>query len=123
MAKLYMDDLASKPSITEVRTVLKNLPAGVDATYDKAMERISEQEDNRRIAEQVLQWISYARRRLTYQELQGALAVTRNADMTDINDEDLMDTAIIVDVCAGLVVIDDSQGVVRLVRECLRLRI
>ena len=125
MAKLHMDSLANKrnsSTISAVRTALERLPTGVDETYDEAMERIRGQDDHdKEIAGQVLEWVSYARRQLTYQELQGALAVTRDEEMSDIDDEDLMDEKIFVDVCAGLVVIDENQGIVRLVRKYLPL--
>ena len=125
MAKLHMDSLANKRNnsmIAAVRAALERLPAGVDATYDEAMDRIRGQDDyDKEIAEWVLQWVSYAHRQLTYQELQGALAVTCDEEMTDIDDEHLIDEKIFVDVCAGLVVIDENQGIVHLVRKYLIL--
>ena len=120
MAKLHMDSLANLRTIADVRRALETLPSGMEEIYDKALERIKGQSDgDRRIAEWVLRWILYARRRLTCQELQGALAVSCDDTMSNISDEDLVDKSTFVEVCAGLVVIDEKQGVIQFARECL----
>jgi hypothetical protein len=120
MAKLHIDSLVSKTNLRAIRIALENLPSGVEATYDEAMERIRRQvEDDRKLAERVLSWITHTRRPLSHRELQHALAVT--PEMTDMDFEALVDEFILIDVCAGLVVIDESRGVIRLVRKCLIL--
>ena len=87
-------------------------------TYDEVMARIRAQNpDDRELAENVLSWIVYARRPLSLQELQHAIAVT--PDMLDMDPEALVDKLILIDVCAGLVVIDEKSSIIRLIRKSL----
>ena len=116
MAKLHMDSLASKSSLRDVRNALKTLPTQVNATYDEVMVRIRAQNaDDRGLAEKVLSWIVYARRPLSLLELQHAIAIT--PDMLDMDPEALVDELILIDVCAGLVIIDEKSSIIRLVRK------
>jgi hypothetical protein len=116
LAKLHIDSLVSKTNLRAVRDTLAKLPEGINATYDEAMERIRRQdEDDRTLAEHVLSWITCARRPLSQEELQHALAVT--PEMTDMDSEALVDEVILIDVCAGLVVIDENRDIIRLVRK------
>jgi len=101
-----------------VRNALEHLPTGVNATYDEAMVRIRRQnDDDRTLAENVLKWVTCAREPLTQQKLQHALAVT--PEMTYMDLDALVDEVILIEVCAGLVVIDESRGVIRLVRKLI----
>jgi len=105
-----------KFSTAQVRKALENLPKGIDDTYDEAMERIERQDEGRKeIAKRVLSWITYAIRPLSVDELQHALAV--DDDATEMDPEAIIDDEILVSVCAGLVVVDNKRGTVRLVRE------
>lgn len=117
LAKLHMDSLASKSNRRAIRSALESLPSEVNATYDEAMERIKGQtKDDRRLAERVLSWITYAYRPLSISELQHALAVS--SEMTDMDFEAIEDEIILISVCAGLVVIDGTGNTIRLVRKC-----
>ena len=116
MVKLHIDSLVGQRSAWEVRNALENLPTEVNATYDEAMKRIQRQTAvDRKLAERVLSWITYSRRPLSYQELQHALAVT--PQMTDMVTEALVDKCFLIDICAGLVVIDDQSHIIRLARK------
>lgn len=60
---------------SDMRKALGALPNGLDATYDQAMNRIRSQKPRYvQLAESILAWISNARRPLSVQELQHALA-------------------------------------------------
>jgi ankyrin repeat protein len=77
------------------------------------MERIEGQgEDQKEMAEQVLSWITCAKRPLTTLELQHALAVEIGASVFD--EENLPETEDMVSVCAGLITIDDHSQIIRL---------
>jgi hypothetical protein len=116
MAKLHIDSLVSQRSALDVQNALKNLPTEVNATYDEAMKRIQRQSAaDRKLAERVLSWIAYSRRPLSYQELRHALAVT--PQMTDMITEALVDNFFLIDICAGLVVMDDQSHIIRLARK------
>ena len=104
-----------KLSTAQARKALEHLPKGVDDSYDKAMDRIDQQdEDRKQLAKQVFSWITHTFRPLYLEELQHAMAVEFGA--TEIDREAIIDEDILIAVCAGLVVIDDESRLVRLVR-------
>lgn len=109
-----MDSLVSKRSPKAVRQTLNALPKDLDTTYEEAMSRIEDQnDDQRQLAEQVLLWISFAVRPLLIVELLEALTVepeARRLDKSNMPDEELLTS-----VCAGLMVVDKNSEVVRLV--------
>lgn len=109
-----MDSLADHMNLRDVRDALETLPAEVNATYDIALERITQQnKSDRKVAEQVLSWITHACRPLSLEEIRHALAVSPGNTIMDPNalGHELMLTS----VCAGLVV--EYGGILRLVRE------
>ena len=109
-----MDSLAKRQNRRDVRIALENLPKGVDDTYDEAMQRIRNQdEEDARFAERVLYWISYALRPLSVIELQHALAV--EVGDIDVDNEAFPDEDLLVSVCAGLVTVDQESNIIRLV--------
>ena len=111
MAKLHIDLLISQRSAWDVQMALENLSTEVNDTYDKAMKWIQSQSSvDRKLAEHVLSWLTYSCRPLTYQELQHALAVT--PQMIDMVTEALVDKCFLIDICAGLVVIDNQSHII-----------
>ncbi|KAF5585334.1 purine and uridine phosphorylase [Fusarium subglutinans] len=117
LAQLHLDSLRDKTSVAAVRKALKQLPSGSDAYYDAyyiAMERVtSQQPGHKDLAIQVLSWITCARRPLTIQELRHALAVEVGTEELDMDASP--DTDIILQVCIGLVTVDKSDSIIRLV--------
>ena len=111
-----MDTLATKNNPRAVRDALDVLPTEVEVTYREAMRRITAQsKDDRDLAENILVWVIYARRPLSDRELQHAMATL--PWKTDIDPESLVPEILLTTVCAGLVVIDGYQRIVRLVRK------
>lgn len=82
--------------------------------YLQALERIAAQQSaGRDLAERVLVWLTYAKRRLSIEELQHAIAVEpgeRRFDPDNVTDVESM-----LSVCAGLVAIDSESNIIRLV--------
>ncbi|KAJ6592423.1 ankyrin repeat-containing domain protein [Mycena capillaripes] len=114
LAKLHIDSLSTKNTIWRVREALNALPEDLYGSYDIAMQRIDAQnKEDRKTARSTIIWVANAKRPLTIEELQIALAV--EPDMQQVNDENLMDIDIILSVCAGLVIVDKESSVVRLV--------
>ena len=110
-----MDTLTTKNNARAVRDALDVLPMEVEATYSEAMRRITAQsKDDTDLAERILVWVTYARRPLSLSELQHAVATL--PWMTDIDPESLVPEMLLTSVCAGLVVIDEYQSIVRLIR-------
>lgn len=114
---LHFDSLIRQPSPKALNRTLEQLPKGLislDRTYDKAMEKINSQPpDQCEIARKVLSWITCAERRLSALELIHALAVEPGE--TSLDEDNLPDLDDVVSVCAGLVIIDDESGIIRLV--------
>lgn len=114
LAQLHMDSLQSKASSKAVRKTLDTLPKDLDSTYEEAMRRIEGQsEDDKQLAEQILQWISFAIRPLSLAELQEALAV--EPDTQEVDEDNINDAELLTSVCAGLVTFDQDSQVIRLV--------
>lgn len=108
-----MDSLVSKPSRKSVRQALDKLPKDLDATYEEAILRIEYQnDDDKKLAEKVLSWISFAVRPLSLDELRDAVAI--EPDMHHLDDDDRHDEELLTSVCAGLVVVDQMSQIVRL---------
>jgi hypothetical protein len=96
---------------------LKQLPTELDDIYHAALERIyCQNTDDVLLAERVLSWIFFAGRTLTVKEMQHAIAILNlEPEETRIDDEGMPDGNLLVSVCAGLVMIDKENGVIRLV--------
>ncbi|KAJ7238153.1 hypothetical protein C8J57DRAFT_1566206 [Mycena rebaudengoi] len=114
LAKLHTDSLTTKVTIKAVQEALKNLPKDLEHTYNEAMARIDSQcEDERNIAYLALIWVANAKRPLSTAELQEAIAI--ELDSKSLDSDGILDIALIVSVCAGLLIIDIATGLVRLI--------
>lgn len=109
-----MDSLGTKTTPKAVRKTLESLPTELDTTYEDAIRRIeSQNEDDKKLAKQVLCWIIYAFRPLTIDELQHALAVEPDEPILDR--DNIPDQELLTSVCAGLVIVDQQSETIRLV--------
>ncbi|KAJ6494525.1 ankyrin repeat-containing domain protein [Mycena sanguinolenta] len=114
LAKLLIDSLTTKNTIKAVREALHHLPKTLQHTYDQAMERIDQQsEDDKELAYLTLTWVANAKRLLSVRELQEALAI--EPDTTTLDPDNTLDISIALSVCAGLVTVDETASVVRLI--------
>ncbi|KAF2180789.1 hypothetical protein K469DRAFT_591668, partial [Zopfia rhizophila CBS 207.26] len=117
LARLHTDSLLDKRTPKEIKATLARLSKGsvaLDDAYKDAIHRIEGQlaGDYER-AKNVLSWISYAQRPLTTAEICCALAVENEEE--ELDPENVPDVEDLVSVCAGLVVVDEESGVIRLV--------
>ena len=109
-----MDSLLRKDNLKAVRKGQGTLPKGLDGIYNEAMQRIrSQDEETAQRAEQVLSWLAYALRPLTFAEIQHALAVEPGE--AEFGEDAAPDEDFLVPICAGLVTIDKESSIVRLV--------
>ena len=94
---------------------LEALPVGVNAMYEKTMDRIEGREESD-LAMRTLTWLVYARESLTMDGLRHALAV----DVTTFTyDPDLLvDAEVLLSACCGLITFEPETELVRLVRTC-----
>ncbi len=126
LAQLYLASLEDKTTAKAIKNSLKqflkkSLGASEDkkieilsSAYDEAMERINGQQAGfQLLANNVLSWITCAKRPLTTRELRYAIAV--EIGEFELDEDNLPDIEDIVSVCAGLVTIDEQSGVIRLV--------
>jgi DNA replication protein DnaC len=121
LARLHVDSLLDKFTVKAVKSTLSQLSRGsetssetLDIAYGEAVQRIENQPPGHRtLARRVISWITFAKQPLKIAELCCALAVepdTSTLDLDNITDHDDL-----VSVCAGLVVVDQESGVIRLV--------
>ena len=114
LARLHIDSLAQEPTVGDIEHALRNLPVGLDNTYEQAMRRIENQgEGCRRLAKKVLSWVVHTKRILSTSELQHAVAV--QFGKPDLDTKFIPSVGVIGSICAGLINIDAQSDVVRLV--------
>jgi len=112
LAQLHMDSIATKPTRRSLENALKTLPKELDLTYEEAMKRIEDQdEDDRELAWKILSWIALASRPLKKTEIQHALAVEVGDNTFD--DLNIPDDELLTSLCAGLVTVDVLDSTVR----------
>lgn len=112
-AKLHLSSIASKHSLFEVRNSLDTLAEDLDGVYDEAMFSIQQQDkDDVQLAENVLVWVACAKMPLRTIELREALAVKPDKGSLDL--AATPDATSMVNICAGLVTIDERNDVIRL---------
>ncbi len=88
-----------------VRDSLMNLPANLQETYAKMLEKILP--DDRKYVRRALLWLSFAVRPLSLAELNEAV-VLDESDTTLVEDDQLFPPQIILNLCQGL--IDSDMG-------------
>ncbi|KAF9780340.1 hypothetical protein IL306_000625 [Fusarium sp. DS 682] len=128
LAEIYLGLLDDKVTPRAIRKAVQGFqkqgPASSEDTdakvqvlahaYRQAMERINGQKPGRKkLAMDVLAWITCAKRPLTTVELQHALAV--EAGEAGIDEENIPHIEEIVSVCSGLVTVDRESDIIRLV--------
>ncbi|KAJ7592496.1 hypothetical protein C8J56DRAFT_779080, partial [Mycena floridula] len=107
-ARLHLDALGSQLNRKGLRTALALLPKGIMDSYDTAMARIKAQgEAEYELACQIFYWLAYAKKQLSIEELQHAVAVSD--DMSEMDFDAIVDVDMLTGVCAGLIVIQESS--------------
>ena len=109
-----MDFLTAKMSVTLLKRALESLPSTLNQLYDEAFRRIDDQnEDDKRYANRALRWVAYAYRPLTIHELEQALIIEPEGQCLDL--DATIGLALVIQACAGLLVVDLETQQVRLV--------
>ena len=96
------------------------MPDGLEELYRQALDRIKRQTgDDGILGMRILSWITHARRPLSVDELRHGPAV--GYDMNDekspaeFDEDNLLPPGSLVDVCAGLIILESSSQIIRLV--------
>jgi hypothetical protein len=117
LAQLLMNSFRDKLTVRDVKSALRNLPQGSDAydvAYHATMERILAQgKGPSEKAKKILAWILCACRPLSTLELLHALAIEPGD--TEIDEDNILGTEQLLDICAGLVTIDEQSDNVRFI--------
>lgn len=119
MAVLQLERIWVERTAAKIMKALNLLPSKLEDVYSDTIARIREQpEPDAALAFRILQWISYSKQPLTVDELCQALAVEWDGNggpPTELDVDNILDQESLVDVCAGLVVIEAESRVARLV--------
>ena len=114
LTRLQMDSLVNQTSARHVFKALQSLPEKLSETFGDAIERIkSQSREYWQLARQVISWIFYAKRPLKVSELREMLAV--EPEDTKFDPFGLHERDLILEVCCGLVSIDEQDETIRLV--------
>ena len=119
LTRLQLDSLVNQTSARHVSKALESLPDKLSKTFGDAIDRIkSQSQEYWRLARKVISWISYAKRPLKISELREILAVEPRD--TKFDPSGLHERDLILEVCCGLVSIDEQDETVRLVHYSLQ---
>ncbi|KAJ7111440.1 ankyrin repeat-containing domain protein [Mycena epipterygia] len=110
LARLLTNHLLALTTMKEIRRALVSLPSNLTSAYQSSLDRIMAQSPARvALALRVIAWITHAERRLTTEELLHGLAV--EDDMDEIDEENLTSARMVLQVCVGLVLVNDDTSV------------
>ena len=103
-----------------MKFALTSMPRELDRLYQETLDRVQQQQsgDDGELGMRILSWITHAKRPLSVNELRYGLAVEYSdvpEHLDEFDEENLLSPESLVDVCAGLVIIDSNSQVVRLV--------
>lgn len=115
LVRLHLEALMGFPTVGDLKKALRHLPVEIAEVYEQAMRRIDAQEDpSRRLARNLLAWLTYAKRNLRPVEVQHALAIDPNSDMAELDTDYIPSLSVLTSLCAGLVVVDHENDTIRL---------
>ncbi len=119
LAALQIDRIFVARTIKEIKLALKSMPRELNELYEQTLKRIQTQAGNDgALGMRILSWIAHAKRPLSVEELRHGLAVEYDDDageLDELDKDNLLSQESLVDVCAGLVVIDSTSRIIRLV--------
>ena len=114
-----MGDILSSVTRKDIYCKLKNLSHLMGDAFNKTFERIDGQNgSSKRLAWDALTWVLYAKRPLKTTELVHALAIDLEDDDFDFDRTPLLRT--VLQVCCGLLVVNQNNQTVRLVHYALK---
>lgn len=121
LASLHMEVLARSHNVKQFKGELKILSTTLEDFYKTVLERIEMQNAwSRRIAINVLTWLTFAERALTTEELAHAIAISDSAADIQFKQERLpvysesLTVDDLTEHCAGLILVDNQCNTIRL---------
>lgn len=119
LAVLQIDRIFVARTVKKIKLALTSMPRELDDLYRETVERIRRQSgEDGELGMRVLSWVTHTKRPLHVDELAHGLAVEYDDDegaLDELDIDNLLPSRSLVDVCAGLVVIDPRSQIIRLV--------
>ena len=110
-ARLQIAHVCNATTKTDLLSALEELPSGLTETYRGIWIKVQQQRFSRRtLAERTLELLLYSVQLLSAHAV--AEAVTPNAG-TYVRDNEIVDVALVLDVCQGLIVLDPELDILR----------
>ncbi|KAJ7111448.1 ankyrin repeat-containing domain protein [Mycena epipterygia] len=110
LARLLTNHLLALATIEEIRGCLTTLPSNLTSACQSSLDRILAQPPAHvALALRVIAWITHAERRLKMAEMLHAFAV--EDDMDEIDEQKLVSARMVLQVCVGLVLVNDDTSV------------
>ncbi|MCJ1324226.1 hypothetical protein MMC10_000888 [Thelotrema lepadinum] len=119
IARLQIDFLKRQlPTPKKMLAALNNLPTTPTELYGEAMTKIRHQSaQDVDVAMRFLSWVAFARRPLSFNEVQHAMSVTEGD--VDLEEAELLDEDFLIPLTAGLITMDSEGTSVRLIHYTL----
>ena len=116
---LQLRHLSDHTCRAEIEESLDNLTGALNETYELMLKRIQRQPQSKsQLATDVLMWASCSKRPLSLHELPHALAV--KSGMKSLDTRRLRPIKTLIDVCGGLVVVEEESNTFRLIHYTLQ---
>lgn len=119
LAVLQIDRICVARTVKKIKSALASMPRELGDLYAETVERIRRQSgEDGELGMRVLSWVTHTKRPLHVEELAHGLAIEYDDDEgapTELDTDNLLSSRSLVDVCAGLVVIDPRSQIIRLV--------
>ncbi|KAE8555567.1 hypothetical protein TMatcc_002826 [Talaromyces marneffei ATCC 18224] len=113
LSRLLLDELLDLVTFHQIRKALQRPPQGLQQGLEATLQRIDAQPRARkRLARRLLGWITIAERRLQLDEIVTAFAVE---DGEELHPDNMPSPIILLQVCAGLVVLNKHDNTLGLV--------
>ncbi|KAF8244838.1 hypothetical protein K440DRAFT_604587, partial [Wilcoxina mikolae CBS 423.85] len=110
-AKCSLDHIARLRNDRAIKQALKTLPPGLNETYDRILDTISD--TDKELAMRVFIWLACSRRPMLVQEMVEGIGLEFGAACLD-TDSLLNDPGDLLDVCGSLVTVNEDSGTVGL---------
>jgi hypothetical protein len=109
LARLQLDQIVTAITIRQVRQMLDRLSSRLSDMYHHTLQRIREQSDaEAALGIRAISWIAHIERPLTVSEFGQALSI-EDGDQS-IDDSGIVDIAIILEACAGLLYLQPASA-------------
>ncbi|KEF55615.1 uncharacterized protein A1O9_08365 [Exophiala aquamarina CBS 119918] len=114
VAKLLVESLVPLRTVRQIKSALRPGPTDISGMYEALLATVEDQDKfSRELAFQVFEWLAYARRPMSAQELQHALAIEEGSKFLDR--DSLISVDDVVSVCGGLVAFNADSNLLTFV--------